>query len=77
MDFPQYRKLSEFVYYRITSDRSFDEIRLVGSKAFFHTINAVQYPEILRIREMLDFQMEHLLSSNETEFNSILKAHGL
>ena len=77
MDFPQYRKLDHWVYYRINNERSFDEIRVVGSTAFFHSIEANQYPEIIRVQEMLDLKMEHLTLSDESEFESIREAFGL
>ena len=54
-DFPQYRKLSNGkVFYRILDDRHFDEIQLMGTKVFYYSHEAQQYPEILKIREMLD-----------------------
>lgn len=77
MDFPQYRKLEGLVYYRINSERSFDEIKVVGSQAFYHSISAEQYPEILRIREMLDLRMDHLELSDKSEFNRIRKKYSL
>ena len=64
-DFPQYRKLSnEKVFYRIRTDREFDEIQLVGSKAMSFTMTATQYPDILRISELLSLADPAFLTSN-------------
>lgn len=54
MNFPQYRKLmNDKSFYRIESERSFYEIQLIGSKCFLHQTEAKQYPEIIRIKDML------------------------
>lgn len=71
-DFPQYRKLSNGkAYYKILDERNFVEIQLMGSKKITHTIKAVQYPEILRIKEMLDV-LEPFEIAFEGEFNEML-----
>ena len=71
-DFPQYRKLSnDKVYYRIIDDRNFDEVQIIGSKAQLRHIKAEQYPEILRIQDMLNFVLEGFVQSNEVEFASL------
>lgn len=77
MDFPQYRKLSnEKVFYRINDDRNFDEIQLMGSKGFFHSVKAEQYPEMLRIQDMLKCS-EGYLESNQEAFEELLSRHQL
>lgn len=71
-DFPQYRKLSnDKVYYRIIDDRNFDEIQIIGSKAQLRNIKAMQYPEILRIQDMLSYGIEGFIESDESEFSSL------
>ena len=71
-DFPQYRKLSNGkVYYKITDDRSFEEIQLMGSKAFLHTVIAQQYPEMIRIQDMLDTESEVYLLIDASEYEAI------
>lgn len=53
-DFPQYRMLSNGKsFYKITDDRHFEEVQVLGSKLIRHKITAEQYPEILKIRDML------------------------
>jgi hypothetical protein len=53
MKFPIYRKLpNEKVYYKLIDDRNFEEITLMGTKAFKFNMMATQYPEILKIQDM-------------------------
>ena len=78
IDFPQYRKLSnDKVFYRINSDRDFDEIQLIGTKAQWFTTKAQQYPEILRIMEMLEEDSNVYLLSSQDEFNQLLNNYSL
>lgn len=52
--FPQYRMLSNGKsFYKITDDRNFEEIQIFGSKSIRHKIAAEQYPEMLKIQDML------------------------
>ena len=73
-DFPQYRKLSnDKVFYRILDDRHFDEIQIVGSRAQLFQVIAEQYPEILRIQDMLNFSIVGYEVSNKLEFESLME----
>lgn len=77
-DFPQYRKLSnEKVFYRVHSERSFDEIQRVGNRAMWFSMQATQYPEFLRIGELLGMEVEGVLLSNEAEFTAVAVQFGL
>lgn len=77
IDFPQYRKLSnEKVFYKILSDRKFIEIQLMGSKAFLYEFDAIQYPEILKIQDMLSLE-ESYLTSNKLEFETLIENYSL
>lgn len=70
-DFPQYRKLTnEKSFYKIVDDRRFIEKQLIGKQVFIIEIEAKQYPEILRIQDMLDC-MEGFLLSTKDDFESI------
>ena len=52
--FPQYRKLSNGkAYYKIVNERNFEEIQLIGTIKMNYKIEAKQYPEILKIQDML------------------------
>ncbi len=56
VDFPQYRMLSNGkVFYKIISMDEFIEIQFLGDKKIQFTIKAVQYPEKLKILDMLAF----------------------
>lgn len=71
-DFPQYRKLSNGrTFYKILDDRNFVEIQLMGSKKISHTIKATKYPEMLRIKEMLDL-VEPFELATENDFNELI-----
>lgn len=77
IDFPQYRKLSnEKVFYKILSDRKFIEIQLMGSKAFLYEFDAIKYPEILKIQDMLSLE-EAYLTSNKLEFETLIENYSL
>lgn len=67
--FPQYRKLSNNKsYYRITGDRNWDELQVVGSKVLCFHFVAEQYPEILRIQDMLNLHDGFYQACSEAEF---------
>lgn len=68
MTFPIYRKLSnEKSYYKIVSTESFIELQKIGKKIRRYTIMAQQFPEKLRIQDMISL-VDGYLTSNETEF---------
>ncbi len=76
-DFPQYRKLSnEKVFYRIRDERNFDEIQLIGSRASLFSMEAKQYPEILKIKDLLELS-EGFLESSQSEFEALMNKHSL
>ncbi|MDC0338160.1 hypothetical protein OAN33_01350 [Flavobacteriales bacterium] len=55
MDFPQYRKYKNIeTYFKIISEKEFEEISSLGNKYVKHSIVAKQYPEMLRIKDMLN-----------------------
>lgn len=67
--FPVYRKLSNNKsFYRIDSERLFFEIQVVGNKSFLTQTEAKQYPEIIRIVDMLNFS-EPFIESTSDEFH--------
>lgn len=74
MQFPQYRKLiNERSFYRIDSLDSFTELQKIGTRVLVYTIKAEQYPEKLKILDMLKFEDPNFIVSNETEFNSLFQ----
>jgi hypothetical protein len=71
MTFPIYRKLAnEKSYYKIVSEESFIELQKIGSKTRRHTIIAQQFPEKLRIQDMISL-VDGFLSCDETEFETM------
>ena len=53
-DFPAFRKLNnDLRIYKIIDTKSFLEKQRMGTKVFEFNIQAKQYPEILRIQDML------------------------
>ena len=54
MNFPQYRKYKNIeTYFKIISEKEFEELSLLGNKFVKHSVVAKQYPEMLRIQDML------------------------
>ncbi|MGB0915166.1 MAG: hypothetical protein ACPGVI_03795 [Crocinitomicaceae bacterium] len=77
-DFPQFRKLSnDKVFYKIISDREFHEIQVIGTFAQLYKIEAKQYPEILKIQDMLNYSIEGFVSSSREEYERLLDANAL
>lgn len=68
-DFPQYRKLpNNKAFYRINSNRDFDEVQVLGTKVLRYHHDAKQYPEILRIMAMMDCE-EPFIQAGNNEFD--------
>lgn len=71
IDFPQYRMLSnQKTFYKITSLNHFEEIQLMGTKVIYHAIEAIQYPEQLKIRDLINLEGNHYLVSDVTTWNN-------
>ena len=70
--FPQYRKLSNGkTFYKIIDERTFDEVILMGEKRIKITTVASKYPEMLRIKDMLELVLP-FLEATEIEFKNSL-----
>lgn len=71
-DFPQYRKLSNGkTFYKIIDERTFDELIFMGERIIKLTTIASKYPEMLRIKDMLEC-IEPFLETTELEFLNAL-----
>lgn len=57
-------------FYKIENNTTFEEKQLVGKKVFIYQIKANQYPEILKIMEMLDL-LDPYYESTENEYEQI------
>lgn len=52
--FPVYRKyINNSSFFKIENEKYFTEVQLVGQQYFIHKIEAKQYPEMLRIQDMI------------------------
>jgi len=55
MNFPQYRRLEGFErFYEIIDERTFIEVVVLNGKVNRNRIEATQFPEMLRIQDMLN-----------------------
>lgn len=75
--FPAYRKYKNSnTFFKLISENSFEEISFIGTKGFLHEIEAKQYPEYLRIQDMLNCENDiwEVISEGDyrTQKNSIL-----
>jgi len=53
--YPVYRKYTGInVWFKILSDRQFEEIKQIGTKFIKHIVVAEQYPEMVLIQDMLN-----------------------
>jgi len=67
--FPQYRKYVGLdIWYKIVSEDLFIELKKVGKHILMEEVKAFQYPEKLRIQDMLAFKDEAWESVTEDEF---------
>jgi hypothetical protein len=57
-------------FYCIEDENNFTEIQLIGQRTFKLKINALQYPEKLKIRDMLYCEVPYL-KIGQTEFEAI------
>lgn len=61
-DFPQYRMLSNGkVFYKIISMDEFIEIQFLGEKRMEFRMKAEQYPEKLKIMDMVELKEPYLI----------------
>lgn len=69
--FPQYRKLSNGkTFYKIVDERTFEEIVLMGEKRMSFKTVADKYPEMLRIKDMLELEVPFFLATEE-EYSAV------
>lgn len=72
MEFPIFRKLrNDRAFYKINSAEHFEELMVLGEKVHHFSTKAVQYPEKLRIMDMIDHDEFHYMPSSEKEWNTL------
>ncbi|MGB0403420.1 MAG: hypothetical protein ACPGEG_04935 [Salibacteraceae bacterium] len=72
MEFPIFRKyFNDKSYFKIVSERSFEEIQIVGNQKHKIVVEAKQFPEMLRIKDMIDCKDGMWLESTQEEYLSV------
>jgi len=72
VDFPQYRMLSNGKsFYKIIDDRNFKEIQIIGTRKLKFEIHAAQFPEMLRIQDMLATKNNLFIAIDENKWLEI------
>lgn len=72
MDFPQYRRYTTgSSYFKIVDERNFIEVQFIGDKTVVYKITAHQYPEMLRIQDMLNFQFDGVVEMDKEEIANL------
>lgn len=70
--FPVYRKYCNAqTYFKVESNTKLVERQILGGKYFETVINAAQYPEKLKISEIISLQNAAYCESTAQEFNNI------
>ena len=55
MEYPQYRRTTDDRhFYRIEAMDRFTEIQVIGNRHLVHSVTARAYPELVRIKEMIE-----------------------
>lgn len=72
MTYPVFRCLANhLVYYRIENESEFTELKITGNYYSINTYYASQYPEKLKIRDMILNEDKLLIEIDKNEFNTI------
>jgi hypothetical protein len=73
MEFPQFRKLENGrSLYKITSPNQFTELQQIGSKWFSYAFEVQQFPDLLRIQDMLQGNASFVVIRIPSHFCSTL-----
>ena len=72
MDFPQYRKYSNGrSYFKVVSEKEFEELQFIGDSLVWHRVVAKQYPEMRTIKDMLELHEGRWEEIDAIEYNAI------
>ena len=72
--YPYYRKLNGLdIWYKIVSETEFHELKRIGERLVLEVVVAVQYPEKLRIQDMIQAEGEHFVKTDESAFEDFVK----
>lgn len=76
MEFPQYRRYKNAQsYFKITSESSFIEYKLLGKKLEMYAIEAKILPDRNYIQDLLYNYDDHWEKLDEQSFNDFIKSH--
>ena len=71
--FPVFRKYkNNKSYFKILSFKLFEEIQIIGSKKIIKQTEAIQFPEMLFIKDLIFDYKEMAEEISEEEYNSVL-----
>jgi len=71
--FPVYRKYkNNKSYFKILSFKLFEEVQIIGSKKIVKQTEALQFPEMLFIKDLIFDYYEMAEEISEEEYNSVL-----
>ncbi len=74
VNFPLFKKTgNNNTYYKISSYEYFDEIKRIGKKYLYYSIEATQLPERNYIRDLTENDQGHFISITEEEFEEVKK----
>ena len=72
--YPYYRKLNGLdIWYKIVSETEFHELKRIGGRLVLEVVVAVQYPEKLRIQDMIQAEGGHFVITDESAFEDFVK----
>lgn len=72
--YPSYRKITNRdTWYKIVSDTEFHEVSRLGNRLIVEVVVAVQFPEKLKIQDMLECKGEHYEKVSGQEFDDFVK----
>ena len=74
MTYPIFRKYSTgSSFFKIKSERSFTELKVIGKRVESYNIEASQYPEILFIQDLIACEQDLIQPSTALEFQNVIQ----
>jgi hypothetical protein len=74
IEFPLFRKFSNNTsFYKIHSEKSFTEIKTMGKYYFINEVNALQFPEMVLIKDMINLEVGEYIGISEIEYDLMVE----
>jgi hypothetical protein len=74
--FPVYRKYEgDRSFFKITSEKEFIEVQVMGPRFFVHNITAKTFPDFQMIVDMINLHNNHWIECTDQEFEHIFTSH--